>query len=140
MKRHLALFALVLASVPCLAQQGIEDTTPSPGTAFEWKYSSDGSLLMALNAFTLHEAYFNLPFGLDFGAGAGFWLGSRSSISDVNDAQAVMGFELYGTKNITRIEAGTLFIKGALGLAIGPRTPEHKALTGYASLSAGIKF
>lgn len=132
---------VITASLFTVSQaQLVTPTTPGPLSAFEWKYTSDGSLLVAANAFTLHEQSINLPFGLDFRAGHGFWLGTRSNVGSVNDAQAVLGYEVYATKDVGSLQGGTFYLKGSLGGCLGPRTGSHSALTGFASVSAGIRF
>lgn len=135
MRNTVALCALatVFATAPA---QLVQDTTPKMGSEFEWKLTSDGSVLMALNAWTFHESYFAIPLGFDFSAGHGVWIGSRSNIDRLNDAQAVFGYEVYAKKDL----GADWFLKGSAGLALGPRTDDHKALTGYLGLSAGKKF
>lgn len=135
MKQLIALCALALSVVA--PAQLVTNSTPDPARSFEWKQTSDGSSLAALTAFTLHEVYVNLPFGMDFYAGHGVWLGTRTRLQSPGEAQGVMGYEWYGLKPIG---GDGFFVKGSLGVAIGPRTNDSKSLTGYAALSAGWRF
>ena len=134
--KNLLILSLALLSLTASAQFATT-STPDPATSFEYKLTSDKSVLMALNAYTLHEVYLDLPFGFDFNAGHSVWLGSRSSIDALDQAQAVIGYEWYALK---RIGGDGFFVKGSVGFCVGPRTDDHKALTGYGALSAGWAF
>lgn len=136
--RTFALFASVVALFASSQAQVVQAS--DPGTAFEWKQASDGSSLLAMNALPIAEHYFNLPFGLDFYAGHEFWLGTRTRISSPGDAEGVFGYELYARKNVGSVSGADFFVKAGAGLCVGPHTDRNKALTGYLSLSAGIRF
>lgn len=138
MKKLTTVFAALVA---LFAVSNAQIVQPSdPGTSFEWKQTTDGSSLLAMSAFTLHEAYFALPFGLDFYAGHDVWLGTRTRLSNPMDAQGVFGYEVYARKDIGSINGADFYVKGFVGLCLGPRTEDSKALTGYLGMSAGVKF
>ena len=136
MKRTLLLAALLGAFATSHAQL-VQNDTPPIASVYELKLTSDGSTILALNAYTLAERYFALPFGLDFNAGHGVWLGTRTSLKAPGEAQGVLGYEIYGSKEIG---GDGMFILGALGLCVGPRTANLNSLTGFLSLSAGKRF
>jgi len=136
MKRLTLTLALIGAFATSYAQLA-QDTTPPLASTFEYKVTSDKSVLMALNLYTLHEVTLDLPWGFDFSAGHGVWLGSRSNLGSLGDAQAVLGYEWYGLKDIG---GDGFYVKAGAGLCIGPRTDDHSALTGYLFLSGGKKF
>lgn len=129
----IALFALL--AIPATAQIATE-STPDPAASFEWKLTSDGSVLAALNAWTLHEAHIDLPFGFDFNAGHTVWLGTRTRLKALTDVQGVIGYEWYLSKPL----GDDWFVKGSAGLSLGPRTTDSSALTGYLGISAGKTF
>lgn len=139
MKRLIALTALVCAFAASPAQL-VQNSTPDPATSFEWKQASDGSSLLSLNAFTLAERYFALPFGMDFYAGHAVWLGTRTRLDSPSEAEGVFGYELYGRKPIGSMGGAEFYVKGSAGFCLGPRTAAHSAFTGYLSLSVGIGF
>lgn len=134
MTRFKFMSVLVAAAiVPMASAQVVTNSTPDPLSSFEYKLTSDGSSLMALNAWTFHEASFNLPFGLDFKAGHGAWLGTRTSLGSFQDVQGVLGYELYIKKDL----GADWFLKAFGGFAIGPRTDTSNAFSGYLGISAG---
>lgn len=129
---------VLLLLVPCAASaQLVQNSTPDPARSFEWKQTSDGSSLAVLNAWTLAERYFALPFGLDFYAGHSVWLGTRTRLDRLTDAEGVFGYELYGTKDVG---GDGFYIKGSLGFAVGPRSETHSAFSGYLAFGAGYRF
>lgn len=141
MKKLLILSALLLTIAASSPAQLVQEDTPNLASAFEWKQASDGSSLIVLEAWTLHEAYFAVPFGMDFSAGHGVWLGTRTRLDQPIEAEGVFGYEVFARKNVGgTIGSAQLFIKASAGFAIGPRTPDNHALSGYVALSAGIGF
>ena len=141
MKRTLPILAAVVALFSLSNAQLVQTDTPPVASAFEWKQTGDGSSLLVLQAWTLHEAYFAVPFGMDFGAGHGVWIGTRTRLDQIVEAEGVFGYEVFARKNVGgAIGSAQLFIKASAGLAIGPRSESHSALTGYVALSAGVSF
>lgn len=140
MKKIITLIAALAVFATSNAQLVQEDTPPL-ASAFEWKQTGDGSSLLALQAWTLHEAYFAVPFGLDFSAGHGVWLGTRTRLDQPVEAEGVFGYEVYARKEIGgAIGQMQLFVKASAGIAIGPRTETNNAATGYFALSVGVGF
>ena len=136
MKATLLLVSLLALSTVSPAQL-VQPDTPKPLTVYELKVTTDGSTIMALNAWTFAERYYALPFGMEFNAGHGVWLGTRTSIKSPGDAQGVLGYEIYGLKPVG---GDQFFLKVALGACLGPRTESQKALSGFLSVSAVKKF
>lgn len=139
MKKLLAL-TLALCAFSLSSAQLVQEDTPPLASAFEWKQTGDGSSLLVLEAWTLHEAYFAVPFGLDFSAGHGLWLGTRTRIDQPIEAEGVFGYELFARKEVGAVGSARLFVKFSAGVAIGPRTSDRSAATGFFALSAGVGF
>ena len=136
MKNLLAAICLFCIFVTVPAQL-VQESTPDPARSFEWKQTSDGSSLAVLNAWTLAERYFAIPFGMDFYAGHAVWLGTRTRLDRLTEAEGVFGYELYGTKDIG---GDGFYVKGSVGFAIGPRSENHSAFSGYLAFGAGFRF
>ena len=139
MRNTLAILALLCAA-PFAQAQLVQEDTPNVASAFEWKQTGDGSSLLVLEAWTLHEAYFALPFGMDFSAGHGVWLGTRTRLDQPIDAEGVFGYELFARKTVGAVGSAQLFVKFSAGVAVGPRTATNSAATPYFALSAGVGF
>ena len=139
MRNTLAILALLCAASFAQAQL-VQEDTPNVASAFEWKQTGDGSSLLVLEAWTLHEAYFVLPFGMDFSAGHGVWLGTRTRLDQPIDAEGVFGYEMFARKTVGAIGSAQLFVKFSAGVAVGPRTETNSAATPYFALSAGVGF
>ena len=140
MKRTIATLAAVAALFAVSNAQLVQEDTPNVASAFEWKQTGDGSSLLVLEAWTLHEAYFALPFGMDFSAGHGVWLGTRTRLDQPIDAEGVFGYELFARKTVGAVGSAQLFVKFSAGVAVGPRTETNSAATPYFALSAGVGF
>lgn len=130
------LFALALA--PCLSPaQLVQTTTPDPATTYDLKLTSDGSTIAALNAWTFHEAYFALPWGLDFYGGWGAFVGTRTSVGSPSDVQAVFGAEMYGVK---ALGGDGMFVKLSAGVAVGRYSESRSSMTGFVAVGVGKRF
>lgn len=141
MKKAIATLAAVAAIFAVSNAQLVQEQDVDPAKSFSWKQTSDGSSIVALNAWTLHEVYFALPFGLDASFGHEVWLGTRTRIDRIADAEGVFGYDVYGLKDLGSPIGGLqFFLKGEIGVAIGPRTETNSAFTGYAALSVGARF
>lgn len=128
MKNFLILSTLLMA---CLsgAQSLATDSTPAPGSVYEYKWTSDGSTLALLNAYTAHEVHIDLPFGLDFNAGHGIVFGTRTAgLLSANDVMGCAGYEVYFSK----IVSDNYFVRLSAG---GYMSIDHKPL-----IAAGIAF
>lgn len=135
--KHLLALAALLGAFAASPAQLVQEDTPPPISSLEWKQTSDGSSLVVLNAWTLHEAYFAIPFGLDFSAGHSVWVGTRTRLDRLTEAQGVFGWEVYGKK---ALGGDGFFVKMGAGFAFGPRTPDHSAFTPYVFFSGGFGF
>lgn len=140
MKRITPLI-LALALFAGAQAQLVQPQEVDPAKSFSWKQTSDGSSILALNAWTLHEVYFALPFGFDLSAGHEAWLGTRTRIDRITEAEGVFGYDVYAMKDLGGpIGDLQFFLKAEAGLCIGPRTETQSAFTGYFALSAGARF
>lgn len=141
MKRLILLSTAVLALVSLGSAQLVQEQSPEPMRSWSWKQTSDGSSILALNAWTLHEAYFAIPWGFDLSAGHEAWIGTRTRVDRITEAEGVFGYDVYALKDLGGKVGGLqFFFKAEAGLCIGPRTETQSALTGYLAMSVGARF
>ena len=112
MNKLIATVALVCAFAASPAQL-VQSDTPEIGTVYSYARTASGSAYL-LSSLPVHEAYFALPFGLDFNAGWGGVYGQR--VEGAQFAGNVFGAELYGRK---KLGASGAFVKGSLYFVIG---------------------